>query len=130
MTTNPEGDWKGWVVCLGSPNHPGSGRGRRTQADSRTYLEADFQDGSYGYRPKRTAHDAIARVADAIIRNHTRVIDVDLKDYFGSIRQDLLLKKVAKRIDDDRVMRLLKLILKKSGKHGIAQGGPLTPLTQ
>ena len=91
-------------------------------------FEADFQDGSYGYRPKRTAHDAIARVADAIIRNHTRVIDVDLKDYFGSIRQDLLLKKVAKRIDDDRVMGLLKLILKKSGKQGIAQGGPLSPL--
>jgi RNA-directed DNA polymerase len=34
-------------------------------------FEADFQDGSYGYRPKRTAHDAIARVADAVIRNHT-----------------------------------------------------------
>jgi RNA-directed DNA polymerase len=91
-------------------------------------FEADFQDGSYGYRPKRAAHDAIARVADAVIRNHTRVIDVDLKDYFGSIRQDLLLKKVAKRIDDDRVMSLLKLILKKSGKQGIAQGGPLSPL--
>jgi retron-type reverse transcriptase len=44
-------------------------------------------------------------VADAVIRNHTRVIDVDLKDYFGSIRQDLLLKKVAKRIDDNRVGR-------------------------
>jgi len=67
-------------------------------------------------------------VADAVIRNHTRVIDLDLKDYFGSIRQDLLLKKVAKRIDDDRVMSLLKLILKKSGKQGIAQGGPLSPL--
>jgi len=91
-------------------------------------FEADFQDGSHGYRPKRTAHGAIARVADAVIRNHTRVIDVDLKDYFGSIRQDLLLKKVAKRIDDNRVMSLLKLILKKSGKQGIAQGGPLSPL--
>jgi RNA-directed DNA polymerase len=54
---------------------------------------------STGYRPKRTARDAIARVPDTIIRNHIRVIHVDLKDYFGSLRQDLLLKKVAKRID-------------------------------
>ena len=54
---------------------------------------------STGYRPKRDARDAIARAPDVIIRNHIRVIHVDLKDYFGSLRQDLLLRKVAKRTD-------------------------------
>jgi len=54
---------------------------------------------STGYGPKRIARDAIARAPDAIIRNRTRVIYVDLKDHFGSLRHDLLLKKVAKRID-------------------------------
>jgi len=54
---------------------------------------------STGYRPKRAARAAIARAPDAIIRNHIRVIHVDLKDYFGSLRQDLHLKKVTKRTD-------------------------------
>src|SRR6266481_9107475 len=61
-------------------------------------FEADFQPGSFGYRPKRTAHDAIKRVAEAIVRNKTRVIDVDLAAYFDSVRQDLLLAKVARRV--------------------------------
>src|SRR5881296_3227165 len=75
-------------------------------------FEADFHDGSYGYRPKRTAQQAVARVAEAIVRNKTRVIDLDLAAYFDSVRHDLLLEKVAKRVQDDAVMRLLKMILK------------------
>jgi retron-type reverse transcriptase len=47
-------------------------------------FEADFQPGSYGYRPKRSAHQALVRVADAIARGKTRVIDLDLKGYFGA----------------------------------------------
>ena len=47
-------------------------------------FEADFQAGSYGYRPKRTAHKAVNRVAEAIVKRKTRVIDVDLKSYFRS----------------------------------------------
>lgn len=46
--------------------------------------EADFQPGSYGYRPKRTAHEAADRVAKAIVQGKTRVIDLDLKSYFGA----------------------------------------------
>jgi RNA-directed DNA polymerase len=44
-------------------------------------FEADFQPGSYGYRPKRTAHEAVTRVAHAIVRQQTRVIDIDLRTY-------------------------------------------------
>src|SRR5574341_769336 len=53
-------------------------------------FEADFCAGSYGYRPRRTAHQAVARVAEAIVRNKTRVLDVDLAAYFDRVRHDLL----------------------------------------
>ena len=91
-------------------------------------FEADFQEGSYGYRPKRSAHAAIDRVAEAVVKNKTRVIDLDLKAYFDNVRHDILLNKVAERVDDDKVMRLLKLILKAGGKRGVPQGGVISPL--
>lgn len=91
-------------------------------------FESDFQEGSYGYRPKRTAHEAINRVAVAVVHNKTRVIDIDLNAYFDNVRHDILLKKVAERVNDDNVMRLLKLILKASGKRGVPQGGIISPL--
>ncbi|MEJ2427027.1 MAG: group II intron reverse transcriptase/maturase [Candidatus Thiodiazotropha sp.] len=91
-------------------------------------FEADFQPGSYGYRPKRTAHAAVDRVAQAVVQNKTRVIDLDLKAYFDNVRHDIVLSKVAERVNDERVMRLLKLILKASGKRGAPQGGVISPL--
>ncbi|HSQ54731.1 MAG TPA: group II intron reverse transcriptase/maturase, partial [Gemmata sp.] len=91
-------------------------------------FEADFQDGSFGYRPKRTAHAAVHRVADAIVRYKTRVIDIDLRAYFDNVRHQPLLAKVAARVDDADVMRLLKMILKASGKKGVPQGGVISPL--
>src|SRR5205823_8368564 len=54
-------------------------------------FEADFQPGSYGYRPKRSAHDAVLRVAEAIVKDKTRVIDVDVQAYFDNIRHHQLL---------------------------------------
>jgi RNA-directed DNA polymerase len=91
-------------------------------------FEADFQPGSYGYRPKRTAHAAVNRVAQAVVQNKTRVIDLDLRSYFDNVRHDILLDKVAERVNDDKVMRLLKLILKAGGKRGVPQGGVISPL--
>ena len=91
-------------------------------------FEADFQPGSYGYRPKRSAHDAVLRVAEAIVKYKTRVIDVDLQAYFDNIRHHLLLAKVAQRVNDPEVLHMLKLMLKVSGKKGVAQGGVLSPL--
>ena len=91
-------------------------------------FEADFQEGSYGYRPKRTAHAAIDRVSEAVVKNKIRVIDLDLKSYFDNVRHDILLKKMAERVNDDEVMRLLKLILKAGGKRGVPQGGVISPL--
>ena len=91
-------------------------------------FEADFQSGSFGYRPKRTAHQAIEQVSNAIAQEKTRVIDVDLKSYFDTIRHDILLSKIAQRIRDDKVMYLLKLILKANGKKGVPQGSVISPL--
>jgi len=91
-------------------------------------FEADFQPGSYGYRPKRTAHEAINRVAQAIVEGKTKIIDLDLRAYFDNVQHYLLLEKVAKRVQDDQVMRLLKMILKATGKKGVPQGGVISPL--
>ena len=91
-------------------------------------FEADFQEGSYGYRPKRTAHEAVARVARAIVEEKTRIIDLDLTAYFDNVQHSLLLEKVARRVRDDAVMHLLKMILKATGKKGVPQGGVISPL--
>ena len=91
-------------------------------------FEADFQEGSYAYRPKRAAHQAVHRVAQAIVENKTRVLDVDLKSYFDNVRHDILFAKVAARVQDREILHLLKLIVKASGKRGVPQGGVISPL--
>jgi RNA-directed DNA polymerase len=91
-------------------------------------FEADFQPGSFGYRPQKTAHEAVERVAQAIVRHKTRVIDIDLRSYFDNVRHDRLLAKVAERVNDDDVMHLLKIMLKANGRRGVPQGGVVSPL--
>ncbi len=91
-------------------------------------FEADFHDGSYGYRPKRKAHDAVARVTKAILEGKTQVIDLDVAAYFDTVRHDLLLGKVARRVQDAEILHLLKLMLKASGKRGVPQGGVISPV--
>jgi RNA-directed DNA polymerase len=91
-------------------------------------FEADFQEGSYGYRPRRTAHQAVTRIAQAIAQNKTRVIDIDLRAYFDTVRHTELLEKVAQRVNDRDVMHLLAMILKASGKRGVPQGGVISPV--
>jgi RNA-directed DNA polymerase len=91
-------------------------------------FEADFQPGSYGYRPKRTAHEAVARVAQGIVEEKTRIIDLDLSAYFDNVQHSLLLERVARRVRDDAVLHLLKMILQATGKKGVPQGGVISPL--
>ncbi len=91
-------------------------------------FEADFQGGSFGYRPKKSAHAAIRRVTDAIVSGKTYVIDLDLRSYFDTVRHHVVLEKVAQRVRDDEVLWLLRLILKASGKQGVPQGGVISPL--
>lgn len=91
-------------------------------------FEADFQTGSFGYRPERNAHEAVERAARAIAEAKTCVIDLDLRAFFDNVRHHILLEKVAERVKDDEIMHLLKLILKSSGKKGVPQGGVISPL--
>ena len=91
-------------------------------------FEADFQPGSFGYRPKKSAHAAIQRVSTAIMEGKTYVIDFDLRAYFDTVRHHIVLEKVARRVDDDAVLWLLKLLLDASGKQGVPQGGVISPL--
>ena len=91
-------------------------------------FEADFHDGSYGYRPKRKAHEAVDRVTKAIVEGKTQVIDLDLAVYFDTVRHDRLLGQVAQRVQDGEILHLLKQMLAASGKRGVPQGGVISPL--
>lgn len=91
-------------------------------------FEADFCPNSYGFRPKRSPQRALAEVRRSILRRMTRIIDVDLTKYFDTIRHATLLEKIAKRVNDPDVLRLVKQIIKAAGKVGVPQGGPFSPL--
>jgi len=107
-------------------------RDRVVQGSLRLILEAIFEanfcPNSYGFRPKRSPHRALAEVRRSVLRRMTRVIDVDLTNYFDSIRHSVLLDKIARRVKDPEVMRLVKQIIKAAGKVGVPQGGPFSPL--
>lgn len=91
-------------------------------------FEVDFQPGSFGYRPNRNAHQALERVRSGLNRHLHRVIDLDLKSYFDTVRHDLMLSKLAKRIRDPDLLWLCKAILKSGGKRGLPQGSVIGPL--
>lgn len=105
-------------------------------------FEADFQEFSYGFRPKRDAHQAIEDVTWNLHIGRTEVIDADISKYFDTIPHDRLLREVARRIVDKNILRLLKMWLKapvveergdgkkeyKRSDKGTPQGGVLSPL--
>jgi RNA-directed DNA polymerase len=91
-------------------------------------FEADFCPNSYGYRPKRSPHRALAEVRRSLLRRMFTVIEVDLSAFVDSIRHHILLAKIARRVQDDQVLALVKKILKATGAIGVPQGGPLSPL--
>ena len=109
-------------------------------------FEAGFSNNSYGFRPKRSAHQAMGTITDALLKGHTQVIDADLSNYFDSIEHKKLMRTVAERIADKRILGLLnqwlKAVVIKEGKggkktvigggkksqKGIPQGGVISPL--
>ena len=109
-------------------------------------FEADFCPSSYGFRPKKSAHDAVDEIAEALHQGYTNVIDADLSKYFDSIPQAELLAVVAERIVDSAILHVIKLWLKasvigedkdgtrknvgggKANSRGTPQGGVISPL--
>lgn len=91
-------------------------------------FEADFCPNSYGFRPQRSPHQALAEVRRSVLRRMSTVVDVDLSKYFDTIRHSILLDKIAKRVQDPAVMHLIKQIIKAAGQVGVPQGGPFSPL--
>jgi RNA-directed DNA polymerase len=91
-------------------------------------FEADFCPNSYGFRPRRSPHRALAEVRRSVMRRMSTVIDVDLSRYFDTIRHSMLIDKIAKRVRDPQVLHLVKQIIKVGGKIGVPQGGPFSPL--
>src|SRR5208337_1845747 len=108
-------------------------------------FEADFEDSAYGYRPKRSAGDAIGRVHRHILSGHTQVVDADLSKYFDTIPHRDLMQSVARRIVDRHVLHLIKMWLEapveerdgdgtrrmksgRSDRRGTPQGGVVSPL--
>ena len=103
-------------------------------------FEADFEDSSYGFRPKRSAQEAVAAVKGHLKAGRTEVFDADLSAYFDTIPHAKLMKVLALRISDSKVLHLIKLWLKspmwedgrltggKQNKLGTPQGGVISPL--
>lgn len=103
-------------------------------------FEADFEETSYGFRPERSAKDAINRIKEHLRDGKTQVYDADLSAYFDTIPHDKLLKLIAMRISDKNIIHLIKMWLKapivengkisggKKNKKGTPQGGVISPL--
>ena len=90
-------------------------------------FEADFCPSSYGYRPRRSPHRALAEVRRSVLRRMSTVIDVDLSRYFDTIRHSVLLDKMAKRVQDPQILHLVKQILKAGGKIRCTARGAVQP---
>jgi len=105
-------------------------------------FEADFQENSYGFRPKRNAHQAVEDVKNHLLKGKIDVIDADISKYFDTIPHNRLMQLVAKRIVDKQILKFIKMWLKaaiveeredgkkeyKGNEKGTPQGGVISPL--
>jgi len=100
---------------------------------------ATFSEHSHGFRPQRSAHQAVVRAQQYIAEGHRWVVDLDLEKFFDRVNHDRLMTAIARRVSDKRMLKLIRAFLE-SGvmengpvspvDEGTPQGGPLTPLTQ
>ena len=100
-------------------------------------LDPTFSDSSYGFRPGRSAHHALKRAREYVEAGHEIVVDMDLEKFFDRVNHDILMARLAKRIGDKRLLKIIRRFLRagmmKEGvcirrEEGMPQGGPLSPL--
>ncbi len=100
-------------------------------------FELQFSDNSFGFRPKRSAHDALKRCQSNITDGYTYVVDMDLEKYFDTVNQNKLVQILSETIKDGRVISLIHKFLRagimvggvfEKSPEGVPQGGPLSPL--
>jgi RNA-directed DNA polymerase len=96
-----------------------------------------FSECSYGFRPGRSAHDAVLQAKGYLLNGYTHVVDMDLSKFFDTVNHDRLMSRLATRIRDKRVLKLIRRYLTagtmiggitRHGDEGTPQGGPLSPL--
>ena len=100
------------------------------------YIDASFSDHSYGFRPNRSAHQAIEKSKQYISQGYSMVVDLDLEQFFDRVNHDKLMSELYKRIKDDKVLKLIRSYLNSGSislgelirtEEGCPQGGPLSP---
>lgn len=100
-------------------------------------LDPTFSESSYGFRPKRSAHQALKSACDYVREGNVYVVDIDLEKFFDRVNHDILMSMLAKRITDKRLLKLIRKYLQagmfKNGieltrEEGTPQGGPLSPI--
>src|ERR1043166_2426292 len=100
-------------------------------------FDPHFSASSYGFRPKRSAHDALRQAKKYVEKGRGWVVDIDLESFFDRVNHDKLMTRVGRRVQDSRVLRLIRSYLEAGvmrngvcvrGKDGTPQGGPLSPL--
>ena len=100
-------------------------------------FDPEFSESSYGFRPKRSAHAAVTRVRAIIDSGYRYVVDIDIAKFFDNVNHDLLMARIARKVKDKRVLKLIGRYLRAGvsvdGKiepttKGVPQGGPLSPL--
>jgi len=102
-------------------------------------FDPTFSEASYGYRPGRSAQQAVKAGRDHVEAGHRWVVDMDIEKFFDQVNHDVLMSRVARRIEDKRFLKLIRAYLNagimvegvvQSREEGTPQGGPLTPPTQ
>lgn len=100
-------------------------------------FEPDFSESSYGFRPQRSAHQAVLKARQYVREGRRWVVDIDLEKFFDRVNHDILMSRLARRIKDKRVLRLIRRYLQAGmmsnglttvRREGTPQGGPLSPL--